>query len=91
MRIIAVWQEYDCSKCGLDHDLIGEKILIFGDRVLCPSCGAEQIAGKNGPSQTAVQFDTDEIEWRHLPNADEKANLLARLQADNSKDGAILA
>jgi hypothetical protein len=54
MKIIGVFQEYDCPN-GIDFDLNGQEILCLGETVRCSFCGEMHAAGADGPTQTAVQ------------------------------------
>ncbi|HJV76038.1 MAG TPA: hypothetical protein VJ654_17590 [Noviherbaspirillum sp.] len=79
--ITGIWQEYDCSS-GIDFDLCESEILAEGESCYCSGCGGHHVAGKDGPTETFVEHDSGELEYRGLPkDAEEKAAWLASIGA----------
>ncbi len=80
------FQEYDCSGCGIDFDLVDEQILCPGERCFCSGCDGYHVAGVDGPTQTGIVTPPGS-EWYHefrgLPRDQaEKAAWIAESRAN---------
>lgn len=75
----AIWQEYDCPRCGIDFDLNGAEIVSEGEYFHCSGCGGTHVGGKDGPTQTCVSIGGT-LDFRGVPpDAETKAAWLAEV------------
>lgn len=90
---MSAFQEYDCTGCGIDFDLCDKQILCPGQACDCSGCDGQHVAGKDGPTQTAIVTPPGSEflhEWRDLPKDEaQKAAWIAESNANQvARDAA---